>query len=69
MKKILEFYKSEKKFLIIGYVFLFLGVYNVFKGNKNYYEVMFIISLTQFFIYNIRIWFKNKKSEDNVANN
>jgi hypothetical protein len=67
MKKIIEFYKSEKKFLVIANIFLFLGVYNVFKGNKNYYEMMFIISLTQFFIYYIRIWLKSKKTKDNVA--
>jgi hypothetical protein len=67
MKKIIEFYKSEKKYLIFAYVFLFLGVYNVFKGNKNYYEMMFIISLTQFLLYYIRIWLKNKKMKNNVA--
>jgi hypothetical protein len=67
MKKIIEFYKSEKKYLIFAYVFLFLGVYNVFKGNKNYYEMMFIISLTQFLLYYIRIWLKNKKTKNNVA--
>ena len=63
MKKIIEFYKSEKKYLIFAYIFLFSGVYNVFKGNKNYYEMMFIISLTQFLLYYIRIWLKNKKTK------
>ena len=61
MKKIIKFYKSEKKYFILGGTFLFLGVYNVFKGNKNCYEMMFIISLTQFFIYYIKVYFKNKK--------
>jgi len=67
MKKIIEFYKSEIKFLIFGYLFLFLGVYNVFSGNKSYYELMFIVSVTQFLLYYIRIWIKNKKAKDNVS--
>tara|TARA_B110000908_G_C9808293_1_gene251738 strand:- start:123 stop:326 length:204 start_codon:yes stop_codon:yes gene_type:complete len=67
MKKIIEFYKSEKKFLFFAYLFLFLGVYNVFRGNKGNYELMFIVSGTQFLLYYIRIWIKNKKVKDNVA--
>ncbi len=67
MKKIIEFYKSEKKFLFFAYLFLFLGVYNVFRGNKSNYELMFIVSGTQFLLYYIRIWIKNRKVKNNVA--
>jgi|TARA_B110001450_G_C17310836_1_gene355401 membrane protein implicated in regulation of membrane protease activity len=67
MKKIINFYKSEKKFLFFGYIFLFLGVYNVLAKNKTNYELLFIVAITQFLLYYIRIWFKNKTTKNNVA--
>jgi hypothetical protein len=56
METILKFLNSKKYYLILGYLFLFLGVFFVLKGMPDYYEMLFIISLTQFAIYYMYIF-------------
>lgn len=65
MKKIIKFYKSENRFLFFAYLFLFLGVYNVFLGIKRNYEIMFLVAVVQFLIFYIRTWIKNKEVNKN----
>lgn len=60
-----KFLNSKKYYLFLGYTFLFLGVFFVLKGMPEYYEMIFIISLTQFALYYIStfvaLW-KEKKA-------
>lgn len=62
MKRLISFYNSKYKYLILGYVFMGFGVYNVLLNNKSYFEMLFIISLTQFALYAFFSW-KSKLTE------
>ncbi len=57
--------KTLKKYLFFVYMFLFLAVYNVFRGNRNNYELMFIVSGTQFLLYYIKVWINIKSKNYN----
>jgi len=64
METIFKFLNSKQYFLVLGYLFLFIGVFFVLKGMPEYYEMLFIISLTQFafyYLYSFLLIFKKKK--------
>ncbi len=60
MKKIVKLYKSKNKFLLLSFIFLTLGVYNVLERRTEYYQLLFIISITQFALYFATVLFDRK---------
>ncbi len=60
MKKIVKLYKSKNKFLLLSFIFLTLGVYNVLERRTEYYQLLFIISITQFALYFATVFFNRK---------
>ncbi len=60
MKKIVKLYKSKNKFLLLSFIFLTLGVYNVLERRPEYYQLLFIISITQFALYFATVLFDRK---------
>lgn len=64
MNFLVKAYTSRYKYLILGYVFMFFGVYNVLLKNKTYYEMLFIISLTQFALFAFFTWRESRNNKD-----
>lgn len=65
MKYLINFYKSKYKYLVIGYIFLGLGVYCVLLREKVYYETLFVVALVQFGFF---AYFKWSESKHKVIN-
>lgn len=47
---------SSIKYLILGYIFMGIGIYFVLLGREDFYELLLIVSLTQFAIYGFKKW-------------
>ena len=63
---LLKKYNSKEMYLVLGYIFLIIGVYFVLSKEKSTYELLFIISITQFALYFFKkYFFKNKKGKSN----
>ncbi len=58
MNNIIKLISSEKYYLFLGYLFLFIGVFFVLKEMPQYYEMLLIISLVQFLLYAIKKYIK-----------
>lgn len=56
-------YNSKEKYLILGYLFMVLGVFFTLTKEKNTYELLYIVSITQFAIYYLKKYFFDKKNE------
>lgn len=61
MRALLKFYRSKYKYLVVGYIFLGIGVYCVLIKEKAYYETLFIVSLVQFIIFAYMKYSESKK--------
>lgn len=60
---LLKKYNSKEMYLALGYIFLIIGVYFLLSKEKDTYELLFIISLTQFAIYFFKKYFVNNKKD------
>lgn len=56
-------YNSKEKYLILGYLFMVLGVFFTLTKEKNTYELLYIVSITQFAIYYLKKYFFDKKNK------
>lgn len=66
MKYLVKFYKSTYKYLVLGYIFLGLGVYCVLLREKAYYETLFVVALVQFAFFAYFKWFESKQKVTNT---